>query len=343
MDYLKHFSQFDDILKDNVVINVEKNTTEISDSSDTDTNDCDDCGTKNSIVYDCVNANIICNECGIIKDGIVNNVQEWSVFDGGENGAVNPTRCGKPINPLLPKSSLGTTVGCYTGATYGKYKNLFRLHKWNQMPPCERSLNDVFIKIDEMLKETCLTRKVKDESKKYYKMLSEKDDNLKGSLTRGDIRKSLIAACIFVSCKNNNKPLRPNEIAKICGINKSDVTRGMKKFSELEKNKNLQINQSNSNIHDYINKYAHKINMDDRLIKLSHLIYIRAKKINILKSSNNTSACSGLLYFISKTYGLSTKKIDITRIVEVSEVTLNKVYKELLKYQEVLMIGLQDY
>lgn len=328
MDYFEQLNLLGDFLNEDTkkVSKTPKETTDFV---------CTYCKAVNKLIYDYSNATQICTGCGIIAAAIVGENNETRYYGATDNKSVDPTRCGKPINPLLPKSSLGT---CMT-IIGGKYSSLNRLHKWNQMPADERSLYDVFKKIDILVRDTTLNRKIIGQTKQYYKILSEKDEKLKGFLTRGNIRKSLIAACLLVACKNNSKPMRESEIAEICGITATDVTRGLKKFSELEKNRNIKINNFTNNMHDYINKYCNKLNISENLIKIVHFIFIRAKKLNMLRNSNNTSICSGLLYFISQIFDLGIKKSDLIKIIHISEVTLNKIYKEFLTNKRILLIG----
>ena len=331
MDYFKQLEQLTSFLD---VENTPK-TPEIPKEPTTENFVCKYCKSKNSLIYDYNYSNEVCGNCGIIYNKIIDESSETRFYGASDNKSVNPTRCGKPINPLLPKSSMGTQMSVSYNS---KYKSLTRLHRWNQMPADERSLNEVFKKIDMYVRDTPINSKIISETKLYYKKLSEKTE-IKGFLTRGDIRISLIAACLFVSCKNNNKPMREVEIAKIFGIDQSDVTKGLKKFGELEKSKNLLINSYSNNIHDFINKYCSQLNINDNLKKIVHLIYIRAKKINIIKNSNNYSICGGLLYFISASFELGIKKTDIIKLIKISEVTLNKIYKEFLSNKKILFIG----
>ena len=330
MDYFKQLEQLDSFLLEITQTIPEETNISITNFV------CKYCKAENSLIYDYNYSNEVCSNCGIIFDKIIDESSETRFYGASDSKSSDPTRCGNPINPLLPKSSMGTQMSPLYNS---KYSALTRLHKWNQMPPDERSLNTVFKNIDLFVRDTTINAKIISETKLYYKKLSEKDEKIKGYLTRGEIRKSLIAACLFISCKNNNKPMREVEIAEIFGISQADVTKGLKKFSELEKNKNIKINNYSNNIHDFINKYSSQLNINDSLKKVIHLIYIRSKMINIVKNSNNYSICGGLLYFIAVSFDLNIKKSDIIKLVKISEVTLNKIYKEYLNNEKVLFIG----
>lgn len=296
---------------------------------------CENCDAINSLIFDYIYFTKICKKCGIINNKIINEISDTKFSGLSDSKSTNPIRYGNPINHLLPKSSMGT---CISACGNTKYKSLKRLHKWNQMATDERSLYDVFKKIDILIKDTSLNLKIINETKSYYKILSKKDV-IKGFLTRGNIRQSLIAACLFIACKNNKVPMREIEIAKICNITQIDVTKGLKKFNELEKSKNIKINTNINNIHDFINRYGNILNFDENIIKIIHLIYIRSNKINLIHNSNNYSICGGLLYFIADSFNINIKKNDIISIISISEVTLNKIYKIYRSHKKILFLG----
>ena len=88
---------------------------------------CDD--TKNYVSDEGV---IICKRCGTMINNIMD-TPEWKFNGTGDSKGKDTTRCGMPMNPLLPKSSMGTYIGG------NKYGHLQRLHSWNAMPYKERS------------------------------------------------------------------------------------------------------------------------------------------------------------------------------------------------------------
>ena len=261
-----------------------------------DSKKCINCNSINSLIYDYNTYNKICKICGSIDDTIRDETAEWRFYGYSDTKLSDPSRCGGiPINDLLPKSSMGTTIG----SGNSKFKSIRRLQKWNQIAHDERSDYEVFKKIDIILKKTQINTKIINDAKLYYKMLSEKNnDNTNIFLTRGKNRNSLI-----------------------------------------ERTKNISINNNNIVIYDLIEYYGKQFNFKNDIIKILHLIYIRALKINILKNSNPKSICSGLLYFISYIFKLNIDKKNIIQIIQISEVTLNKIYNIFLNYEKILLIG----
>lgn len=309
----------------------------LKNNSGTDLNKCVNCDSINSIIYDYNTYSKICKICGTIEDTIRDESAEWRFYGYSDSKSVDPSRCGGiPINNLLPKSSMGTTIG----GGNSKFKSVRRLQKWNQIANDERSDYEVFKKIDIILKKTQINTKIINDAKLYYKMLSEKNnENANIFLTRGKNRNALIVACLYISSKNNKKPFKEENILKIFNITKSDLTKGLKKFSLIERTKNISINNNNVVIYDLIKYYGKQFNFEENIIKILHLVYIRALQMNILKNSNPKSICSGLLYFINYIFKLKVNKKNIIAIIQISEVTLNKIFNIFLKYEKILLIG----
>lgn len=328
MDYLNYFEKLEN--------HNEKKEKKIMDLDNSDqSKKCENCNNESTVIYDYINYNQICSNCGFIYGSILDQSAEWRNYGYSDNKNGDSTRCGNPINYLLPKSSMGTTIS----ANGSKYNCVKRLQKWNQISNDERSEYEVFKKIDSYLSNQKINTKIIDDAKLYYKILCDKDKNKNKVLTRGRTRDSLIAACIYISSKNNNKPIDEKKLLLIFKITKTDLTRGLKKFSNIERQKNLNINNNNNTIHDLINSYGKQFNINDNIIEITHLIYIRAVMMNILKNSGEKSICSGLFYFISIIFKINLSKQNIIHKIGISEVTLNKTYKIFDNHLDILILG----
>ena len=286
------------------------------------------CGNQSKIINN-NSGKTICSNCGqILVDFLYNDSPEWS-FDKDSSSS----RCEKNVNLLLPGMA---SISYISG---NKYTNIQRLHLWHRISSKERSLYQVFQKINKILEDYAIPKHIVQEAKYYYKQLCN-DNKIEGILTRGNIRSGFISACIYIACKNNNHPLKVSEIAKICNIDISIVTTGIKKFSNIEKSKNIRFNNNTNNIHDYITRYCRLLNISEELTKLVHLIYERALKIMIITNNTISTICAGIIYMMSIIFELGIKKRDIIKVIKISEVTLNKSYKLFDSYKKILFYGI---
>jgi len=296
---------------------------------------CENCLEKDNIYSDHSNGYILCKSCGFVLCDILENNAEWRWYGSNDTKGLDPTRCGIPINPLLPKSSMGTYIGG------NKYGSLQRLHSWNAMPSDERSLWHVFEDINIKTQNTDLVSKIKDEAKMYYKMLSSKQESIEGILTRGTVREGIKAACLFVACKNNGVPRSSAEIAKMFSISSTDVTKGLKKFVEIEMKKDIQININVSGANEFVKRYCCKLNIRSCYEKISLIIADRAQRLGIVKDNTPPSIAAGVLYLVIVIFELQITKMQLKEKLSVSDVTVSKCYKRLYQHRHKLFIGIK--
>ncbi len=298
---------------------------------------------QNDFVSDFTTATTICSNCGCIQ------VKKFSnpTSDSDQYFSQIPSHCGLPIDQLLPRSSLSTKIK-YSGS---KYISLVRLHRWNVIDPQERSLFAVFKFMDSILTGLPVTPATKLQAKRYYKVLSSNDPKtdrkLRGTLTRGSIRRAFIATCIYVSCQNHDTPVQKTKIAQLCKVSKPDLTKGLKKFSVLEKNKNLQFKKPQnyaSNVHNLLKQFCLQLRYTRQFEDIAHILYDRLPQLELLQNTNQISVCAGLLFFVSTLFTKNhSQRARILETVNTSVVTLQKVFKVLLTQQHVLLIGLHKY
>ena len=67
-----------------------------------------------------------CKECLSIISNITNQ-PEWRYYGSGDSKSLDPTRCGMPVNSLLPESSVGSTV-----AFNSNTKTMNQIRKYQQ-------------------------------------------------------------------------------------------------------------------------------------------------------------------------------------------------------------------
>jgi len=272
---------------------------------------------------------LVCTSCGDIasKDEIVLDSEITNTHDFLNVGRENTSL-------LLPRSSIITFIKGFSS----QYRNLKQLHLYHR-PTEERGLFEVFKKIDELfLKIKKLPKKIKIDVKYYYKLLCEDNDD--GSLTRGDIRIGVILSCIYIASKNNEIPLTIDEIGRLCNIDKSIITKGLKRINNIEKAKNIKLIQDEDNIHQYIYKYSRKIDISQNDTLKIHLLYERANRLNIIKNNTYKTICIGLLYLFIEHYKIDINKKKISECFSISQVTLIKIFNIYKEYEDILFIGL---
>lgn len=284
------------------------------------------CCNTPKIILDYYTRQNICMNCGTCIKEKLDNIEYTDITENSQRLNID--------NDLLPKSSMVTYIRGFNK----DFSFLRQVHLYHR-PTEERGLIKVFKKIDKLFQKYNLPKMIKKDTKYYYKELCYEHDDY--SLTRGDIRSGLIIGCIYIALKNNNNPMGIKDLSRICEIDKSIITKGYKRILKIEKSKNINIIKTKENIHYYIYTNCKKLNMTQEQMDIIHLLYERIKKINLVKNNNIKTIAAGLIYSYIVYYNdTNIDKKTVLKSINISEVTLNKIYKLYMKYQDILFVGL---
>ena len=270
------------------------------------------------------NGVIECSKCSKIISNILS-TPEWRYYGADDTKSGDPTRCGMPMNVLLPDSSVGSIIL----NQYSKDKNMNQIKKyqeWSSMTYKERSTYKVYNIITDICKKYDFPKIIEIEAKSLYKIISET------KISRGNNRKGIIASCIYFSCKTCNVPRSQKEIAQIFNLKIPIMTKGCKLFQEIihmSKNKNRILNADSITSEDFIERFCNKLN-----IKESHVINIKkietdSRSTSIISEVRPDSIAAGSILLYCKLNNLEVDKGNISEISRISEVTINKCCKKL--------------
>ena len=277
-----------------------------------------------------VNGDVICKECGILYNDIklIDESAEWRYYGADDSKGADPTRCGMPVDPLLPKSSLSTVIRGKANSYMGK------LHAWNSIPYKERSLRLIFVVIQDICNRLNLPSSVTMDAKSLYKVLHEKFN------TRGKNRHALVGACILFSSKNNGFSITTKAIADCLKMTGSNITEGCKTFVKMMYHTDFQYNIETSNIDDYIIQCCKQLDMSNTMINFCKKFARRVEKMEILQEHTPPSIAIGCIYLICQTLDLPISKKKIHELCNISEVTITKTFKKMEPYQNQILFGL---
>ncbi len=308
-------------LKDN-----NKNTNEISkckdDISESDIDICENCGSKEIILEE---GNFCCKNCNVIIKRFLDSNAEWRYYGADDSKSTDPTRCGMPINDLLPNSCVGSVISNQLNESYDM-KIIRRYHSWNMMDYKTRTMYNTFEHITTNATNSGISNSIIEEAKILYKQLSE------SKITRGENKSGLIASSIYMSCKTNKVPRSTKEIAKMFNIKVTTMTKGCKKFQDI-----MKLNVESTTPEDFIQRFASKLNITPEIRELARHIVIKADELNIVSENTPPSVAAGAIYLCIIICKINICKKDLSIACEISQVTLTKCYKKLYENRGVLL------
>src|SRR3954469_9019569 len=191
---------------------------------------CPDC--KNpvpNIIEEFASGDLVCGDCGLVLgDRIIDTRSEWRTFANDEGD--DPSRVGQAANPLLEGSQLDTIIGRRDGGT-GVAKDLNKVHGRATAIKGERNLVQAYKEISSMCEAISLSKLVSDTAKQLYKRVDDE------KLLRGKSSDAIIAACIFIACRQEKVGRTFREICSLTRVPKKEIGRCYKALqSKLQTN-----------------------------------------------------------------------------------------------------------
>jgi transcription initiation factor TFIIB len=324
---------------------------------------CRDCDTSEHIRTE--NDTVLCTHCGEVFEHILDQGPEYRWFTG-EDRNPDPTRVGAPQNPLLPESSLGTTM--ILRKNHGNaMRKIKRYHTWNLMPYRERNLWSIFEGLHVRAINAGIGLGVLEEAKRLYAQLSSL------CVCRGTQKEALLAACLYESLKRARTPRRPKDIGIIFQINIHYVTRGLKQFANLlDMDKRLAkeeivpqvtdepveikpkevtvesrrakwdtLSCSTTTFEHYIDPFVSKLDaprhLMGTLIILTRQICKRADDMGICPENTPPSLTAAALALGCGALNIQKTTPEIATVCDISVVTLHKCLKRLDSWKQKLL------
>ncbi|MFX0206449.1 MAG: transcription initiation factor IIB family protein [Candidatus Hodarchaeota archaeon] len=282
---------------------------------------CRECGSPN-LSYDHVRAEVFCKKCGfVIEETIMDEGPEWSSYSHEENQRLS--RVGPPIKrgtlnsqltTIIPSSRVDSRGTPMSPRAMKLYYHLGRLQRQvAKSGKGERSIGPVSRALNRLASQLQLPPAVVEEAS-FVSMKAIKSD-----LLRGRSVQSLVAASLYIACRNLSIPRTLDEITRISGVGRKRLTKTISVVSRKLGFKPKPVTPS-----DYIARFCSELELGDDVRVLAGNILSRAGEENSL-SPPGTAASAIYLAAIAKGQRVPQKRI--AKVAGVSEVTLRSHFK----------------
>ena len=334
---------------------------------------CTTCASSANVCMD--GGELICKGCGTILDIPIEWTAEYRWFSA-DSGSADPSRCGFPVNHLMPESSLGTMILSRNNGS--KMMNrIKRYHMWNLMPYRERTLWTIFDGLQVRASNAGITTAAIEEAKELYAQLTA------SAICRGqNQRDAMLAACLWESLKRHESPRMPKDIAEIFNIEIRQVTRGIKLFQHLlamrsgsqaentyanMKKKEKNVDETKNDVvetseviaarasvrravwqktvgrtttyKDFIQPFITNLSIPNAyaLEKLVYMVCERVEELGVVPENTPPSLTASVIVFCSPEVGIKLSHTDVAQVCGISPVTIQKCIKRLLLWKKKLL------
>lgn len=169
------------------------------------------------------------------------------------------------------------------------------------------------------------SNKIIDNANKLYQNITG------GQIFRGNTRRSIVFACIFHSYKMENNPQTCESLMKTFGITKKNALKGLK-YVNLNADKNSTIRTTYISVETIINEIMSRFNATEQDKQSVLNIYTQIKnKSSLINRSRPQSVAAGIVRYYSIQKNKKISMNDFKNIVDLSELTINRISKEITR------------
>lgn len=288
---------------------------------------CPECRDPNpNIVEEFGSGDLVCGNCGLVLgDRIVDTRSEWRTFANDEGD--DPSRVGAASDPLMEGIEQLDTVISFKDGGSGIARELQRAASRSQGSRSERNLLTAFRDISNWCDQFSLPKTISDIAKQLYKRSDEE------KLLRGKPLDAVIAACIFIACRQAHVPRTFREICNLTHVSKKVLGQC---YKALEQAFNLNPGASatsgtavthNQGPEALLVRYCNHLDLPPNVQSICSDIIVRAREMGIADGRSPVSIAGGAIYFTCHLLGKVKSLKDIGAVAGVSEGTIKLVYK----------------
>ncbi|KAJ6968173.1 transcription initiation factor IIB-2 isoform X2 [Populus alba x Populus x berolinensis] len=254
---------------------------------------CSDCKRHTEVVFDHSAGDTVCSECGLVLEShSIDETSEWRTF-ANESGDNDPVRVGGPTNPLLTDGGLSTVIAKPNGAS-GEFLSS-SLGRWqNRGSNPDRGLITAFKTIATMSDRLGLVATIKDRANEIYKKVEDQKSS------RGRNQDALLAACLYIACRQEDKPRTVKEICSVAnGATKKEIGRAKEyivKQLGLETGQSVEMGTIHAG--DFMRRFCSNLGMSNHTVKAATEAVKTSEQFDIRRSP--ISIAAAVIYIITQ-------------------------------------------
>jgi transcription initiation factor TFIIB len=289
---------------------------------------CPECYSPN-IEHDQERGEILCLSCGmVISETHIDHGPEWRAFQG--DAGPDRSRTGAPVKSwnkgLAPSTEIGwKDLDSYGNSIPGRNRaQIYRLRKWQRrirkFKTAQRNVIWGFSEIDKICSVKELSPMVNELAKQLFRKASEMN------LIQGRGIECMVAATIYASCRIHNVPRTLNEIAKDLNMSKRDLGRTFRKIS-----KEMELRLNITNPSDYVSRFCSRLRVNGKTLGIALELVEAADKMGYTSGKDPAGIAASAIYVATLTTGQTRTQGEVSKASGVTEVTIRKRYKEMIK------------
>ncbi len=289
---------------------------------------CSICNKKEGqAVTDPESGEVICSNCGMVMvQAISENRSEWRAFKTEE--ANQRSHTGTPTSLARHDMGLATIIGRTDKDASGRgldasmRSTMERLRTWDSRiqvySPADRNLRQAFGMLERVKDKLGLSATIIEKTAYIYRKAQER------GLVRGRTIRSVMAAAIYITCREMTMSRTLNDVAFLNNIKRKELARTIRLLI-LE----LDIKIPILDPIKCVVRVANKVNLSEKTKRQAMDIMHNVTKSGISAGKDPMGLAGSVLYLSSKNSGENITQMDIAEAAGVTEVTIRNRFKDL--------------
>jgi transcription initiation factor TFIIB len=300
---------------------------------------CNECGNEN-IVEDKRQGDLICKNCGLVLLAhMIDFSTEWRTFSEDQRGN-DPNRIGNPLHPLI-ESNTSTLVSKGLKGSNFLNERLVKTQNQSCIQKTDRFLMQAFNKNILITEKAFISKnireKVEELFKLYFNHLTIRSDGsrIRNSLRKGETN-SILAAAIFICCRNEGIPRTFKEISEITKIPKKEIGARVR---AIEKSLRGAKITKTRNTEDFISRFCSKLGLPHITSTLAENLAKFIREREGLYGKTYISVAAAAIYIVSQlpSCNLKCSTKEVADVAGISEITLKLTYKAIYPYRNEIL------
>lgn len=281
---------------------------------------------------------LVCGECGmVLGDRIVDTRSEWRTFANEEGD--DPSRVGQAANPILDglTESLETRISGRDGHS-GVAAALQRANG-RTAGNSNRAILDGFEAIQNKADRMSLPKSAAEAAKMLFRRVHDE------KIMRGRRTEAIIAAVLFVACKQAGHPRTLAEIQRVTNVNKKQIADC---FKELQATFDLGASNARpeggtggvaaTSAVDLINRFCNLLGLERIVVRSTEELVDIIKTKGFLDGRSPVTVAAACIYLATTIWGLTNVTPQkIAEATGVSPVTIKGGYRDLIKVKDQIL------
>jgi len=288
---------------------------------------CPECG--GALTADRKHAETQCADCGlVVEEAAIDRGPEWRNFDESQHSG--RSRVGPPTTKTRHDDGLSTTIDWRNRDANGnalspsKRQRMHRLRTWNERfrtrDARERGLKQALGEIDRMGSALGLPEHVRETASIIHRRAVEEN------LLPGRSLESISAACLYAAARQGDVPRSLEEVTAVSRVDRNDVARS---YRYLLRELSLEVEPNRPE--EYVGRFASQLDLESAIEYRARDLLEGARADGIDVGKSPVSLAAAAVYAAALLAEADVTQDDVATVTDVSEVTVRKRYRELLR------------